>query len=140
MLHRGEDFDQWTERDRLVIELGQVGTRNNPAVVRTLQRALNDNDWFVRSSALESLKELEVGSEVIVGILLQTLMNMYSDVRETVVSSLGEVEVEDVPQLYQILIALTHCLHDSDDDVRKEAFISIRKLMDGRTFPRYRWL
>ena len=53
---------------------------------------------------------------------------------------MGQLEIKDKAMLYRILIALNRRLHDRDDNVRRAALSSIRKLVEGRPLPGYQWV
>ena len=79
-------------------------------------------------------------SEEVISALVEALADSAWDVRAAAAESLGQLKIEDEAQLRTVLIALNRRLHDRDDDVRRAALTAIRRLLDGRQIPGYRWV
>ena len=134
-------------RIMIVRGLGYLGQKF-PEVESILARALTDPAWEVRESAAKSLGELGAVSQAVVTALKRALKDSQKGygypvtypVREAALGSLGQLKIEDETQLRTVLIALNRRLHDRDDDVRRAALTAIRRLLDGRQIPGYRWV
>jgi hypothetical protein len=59
-------------------------------------------------------------------------------VRDAAAKSLGQLGIKETIQLYQVLLAIDRRLRDGGIDVR-QALLTCRQLLDGRTFPGYQW-
>jgi HEAT repeat protein len=116
--------------------LGRVGVGSD-AVVRALLEAALHGHPLVRRYATASLGQVGVGSDAVVRALLEVLHHADWFVRRDAAENLGHLEIKDTIQLHQVLVALNRSLHDND--VRQVALVSIRKLLDGRAIPGYRW-
>src|SRR5437870_1674363 len=96
---------------------------------------------WVRLRAAKIVGKVGGGNEVVVIALLQAaLHDADSWVRWNAAESLGRLEIKDSFQLRKVLVALNRCLHDRDSYVCRAALVSIRQLLDGRSFPGYRWV
>lgn len=127
--------------------IGQVVDRRPPelseepeGIVKVLVSAMNDSDVNARRTAVYSLARFRPASREAMTALLCSLSDSDSKVREAISVSLGQLKIEDETQLRYVLIALNRCLHDRDDDVRRAALTAIRRLLDGRQIPGYRWV
>ena len=118
--------------------LGQLG-ETSPKVIDALLLALLDKDEDMRRAAAYSLGDLGETSPKVIDALLLALQDKEYFVRIAAVKSLGQLKIEAEAQLQPVLIALNRSLHDNDDDVRGEAYESLRKLLDGLPIPGYRW-
>jgi len=119
--------------------LGQLG-QGNDSVIAALLKALQDKKESVRrAAAASSLGQLGQGNDSVIAALLKALQDDDKDVRRAAAESLGQLKIEEETQLRPVLIALNHRLHDSNNLVRYKAFASLRKLLDGRPIPGYRW-
>ncbi|MEK8016178.1 MAG: HEAT repeat domain-containing protein, partial [Candidatus Parabeggiatoa sp.] len=128
--------ENWTVRGAAASNLGKLG-QGNDSVISALLKALQDENVLVRIAAAKSLGQLGQENDSVIAALLKALQD--KDVRGAAAESLGQFKIEDETQLRPVLIALNHLLHDSNDRVRNTAFESLRKLLDGRPIPGYRW-
>jgi len=119
--------------------LGKLGQASEE-VIAALLKALLDEHWNVRSAAAESLGKLGQASEEVIAALLKALLDKDEYVRNTAADSLlDKLKIEDEKIIKQVLIRLNRDLHDGDEYVRMEAFESLRKHLNGRPIPGYRW-
>jgi predicted NACHT family NTPase len=108
-------------------------------VIEALILHLQDKDDGVRWLAVRSLGKLGNNNDKVIEALILHLQDEDDDVRRAAARSLGELKIKDKAQLQSVLIALNRRLHDSDNRVRRYAFDSLRKLLEGRPIPGYRW-
>ena len=116
--------------------------------VSALVADLGDSNYYVREAALGNLVQLgEVAwtssGEALgkaVSVLVAYLGDSSGRVRRGAAGSLGQLELKDKDQLRRVLIALNRHLHGWNDDVRRAALTAIRRLLDGRQIPGYRWV
>ena len=104
-----------------------------------------DSDFTVQFRAVHSLGQLgqsliSVATVQVATALMMALGASDSTVRQAAASSLGGLEIQDETLLRRVLIALNRRLHDGNDDVRRAALTAIRRLLDGRQIPGYRWV
>lgn len=118
--------------------LGQIGYRQ-PAAVTALLRAAHDPDRNRPQWVIEALGQVGQGSTEIIVTLTERLRDPEWDVRQAAARSLGQLNINVEVQLRYALIALNRALHDEDEDVRRDALVSIRKLLNGRPIPGYCW-
>ena len=97
-------------------------------------------NYPVRQAAARSLGQLEQASKEVVAMLVGAIGDLDWRVREVATDSLVQLKIEDEAQQRAVLIALNRRLHDRDDDVRRAALAAIRRLLDGRQIPGYRWV
>jgi energy-coupling factor transporter ATP-binding protein EcfA2 len=117
-------------------ELGQASEK----VIDALLNALLDKDEYVRYVAANSLGKLGQASEKVIDALLKALLDKDEDVRSAAADSLlDELKIEDEKIVKQVLIHLNRNLHDDDKYAREIAFESLRKRLNGRQIPGYRW-
>lgn len=122
-----------------LVYLGQASEK----VVSTLVAALNDSDdlfGLVRAESALILMQLGQESEEVISTLVTALDGSSRIQWNVSVRCLGQLEIKDEAQLRRVLIALNRRLHDRDDDVRRAALTAIRRLLDGRQIPGYRWV
>jgi hypothetical protein len=108
----------WREVHRLVI--GHLGNDATPMLV-----------------ASRTLGRLGQASPQLVSALLAALADSNAFVRRAAAEGLGQLKIVDEAQLRQVLIALNRRLHDMDYIMGGSA---IRRLLDGRPIPGYRWV
>lgn len=138
----------------MVDALGSAGWPMNWAAAKSLARLrqvsndaltaliemLGHWDWEVRDAASSILVDLEGISNDIKPKLVAELSNSDENVRAGAARSLGKFDLQEESELCGVLIALNRRLHDRNDDVRRAALTSIRRLLDGRQIPGYRWV
>lgn len=73
-------------------------------------------------------------------LLLSSADSSWGLRRIVAAETIGQLKIEDETQLRTVLIALNRRLHDRHDDVRRAALTAIRRLLDGRQIPGYRWV
>jgi len=118
--------------------LGQLGQASEK-VIDVLLKALLDKHEYVRRAAAESLGQLDQANEKVIDALLKALFDKDEDVRNAAADSLlDKLKIEDEKIIKQVLIRLNRDLHD-DENVRYQAFESLRKHLNGRQIPGYRW-
>jgi HEAT repeat protein/energy-coupling factor transporter ATP-binding protein EcfA2 len=117
-------------------ELGQASAQ----VIDALLNALLDKNEYVRRVAAESLGQLGQPSEKVIDALVKALLDKNEDVRSAAADSLlDKLKIEDEKIIKQVLICLNRDLHDDDENVCHIAFESLRKHLNGRKIPGYRW-
>jgi len=117
-------------------ELGRINARAVSSLIAALGSLYSD----VQVAAAFSLGQLGQVSDEVVSALVSVLVDDNSSVWFPAMYSLGQLKIEDETQLHRVLIALNRRLHDRDDDVRRAALTAIRRLLDGRQIPGYRWV
>ncbi len=135
----GLSNEDWRVRGDAAERLGLL-KHPSPKVIQALSEALHDEDIDVLQASASSLVQLGQTSEEVVSALVEALADSAWDVRAAAAESLGQLKIEDEAQLRTVLIALNRRLHDRDDDVRRAALTAIRRLLDGRQIPGYRWV
>jgi HEAT repeat protein/energy-coupling factor transporter ATP-binding protein EcfA2 len=118
--------------------LGRLG-ETSPKVIDALLLALQDEDKYMRHATALSLGQLGETSPKVIDALLLALQDEYEYVRGAAAESLGQLKIEAEAQLQPVLIALNRRLHDNNEMVRRQAYESLRKLLDGLPIPGYRW-
>jgi hypothetical protein len=98
--------------------------------------------WHAEAHRLA--QEGAVHERVIRG-LMKKAMKLNPDIsqqelQQTVIESLGRMKIKNQTQLRQVLVILNRLLHNWDSTVRGDALASIRRLLDGRPIPGYRWV
>ena len=123
-------------RSEAAISLGQLG-QGNEKVVDALLSALQDKEEWVRCTVAISLTQLEHSSEAIIDALLGGIGEWWNDSEETAESLAKQLKLSGRKYENKVLIKLNQYLHDSEK--RDKAFEVLRKLMDGKPLPGYRW-
>lgn len=100
---------------------------------------MQDADEDVRVRAAESLGLIGSGNEAAVQVLLAALQDGDRDVREQAAQSLGKLEIKDLEQLHNVLVALNQCPDGWDDDLRETALTLVQQLLADRSFPGTSW-
>jgi len=128
-----QDKDEWV-RGKAAASLGQLG-QGNDKVMDALLSALQDKDRSVRSHAATSLTQLEHSSEVVIDALLGGIEIWNS---EQIAESLAkQLKLLGVEYENNVLITLNQDLHDFWK--RDGAIEVLRRVMDGKPLPGYRW-
>jgi len=134
-----QDKDRYVRRNA-VKSLGQLGQGNDRvigALLSALQDEDQDEDEGVRCTVAISLTQLEHSSEAIIDALLGGIGEWWNDSEETAESLAKQLKLSGRKYENKVLITLNQYLHDSEK--REGAFEVLRKLMDGKPLPGYRW-
>jgi len=117
--------------------LGVTDSSVISALVATLQ---DQSDW-VRGNAARSLGHLGVTDESVISVLVAALQDENNWVQMEATRSLSQLKIKDETQLQRVLIALNQSLYYDNDIVfeKKDVLDAIRKLLNGRQIPGYRW-
>ncbi len=124
---------EWPVRSVAAASLGYL-SRGGSAIIEPLLNALQDEEWPVQRAAAISLGKNGQARSIVIDTLLAILEDQkrLRPVRRAVANSLGQLKINNETQLQQVLIALNHCLHDSDYSLCRTAFEAICKLVNGR--------
>jgi HEAT repeat protein/energy-coupling factor transporter ATP-binding protein EcfA2 len=129
-----QDKKEWV-RQKAVESLGLLGVTDD-LVVSALVAALQDENNWVRQNAVESLGRLGVTDKSVISALVAALQDKNEWVRWNAAKNLGQLKIKDETQLQQLLITLQSLYDDKRNDLALEP---IRKQLNGRKIPCYRW-
>jgi HEAT repeat protein len=115
-------------------------------VIALIKALLDKNEW-VRYEAAESLAQLDQASDKVIDALIKALQDKNNWVRRAAADSLlDKLKIDDDKILKQVLIRLNRDLHDDLHDIDRysynepeQTFESLRKHLNGRQIPGYRW-
>ncbi len=121
-----------------------VGTELSDQAASLVRRIIYDRSRYKAQETLLTVAcqlLLRQGNEAVVSALLEVaLHNADWDVRSRAAASLGQLEIKETTQVLKMLVALNRRLYAWNSTVRMAALASIRRLLDGRSFPDYRWV
>jgi len=123
-------------RGKAAASLGQLG-QGNDKVMDALLSALQDKDRSVRRNAAIGLTQLEHSSEAMIDALLGGIGEWMSNSEETAESLAKQLKLSGGKYENKVLITLNQYLHDSGK--RDSAFGVLRRVVDGKPLPGYRW-
>jgi HEAT repeat protein/energy-coupling factor transporter ATP-binding protein EcfA2 len=134
LLDKDEDV-----RNAAADSLGQLGQASDKVIAALLK--LLDKDEPVQFVAANSLAQLGQASDKVINALVKVLLDKDEYVTRSAAaySFLDKLKIEDEKIVKQVLIRLNRDLHDSSESVRREIFESLRKHLNGRQIPGYRW-
>lgn len=113
----------------------QKGRANLAGTIAEM-RDLNAQQWFTYSLSMQRFAQ-----ERLSGLTRFKAAAVIKDpIRIEIIKTLGEAEIENEKQFYQLLIVLNRYLHYIDQDVRQAAHESIRSLLKGRSLPGNSWV